>query len=54
MLTAQIWQAALTLLLKHQETGCGRLKEQLNLILEQIELHEPIGAELRSLLNRSL
>lgn len=54
MLTPDIWQAALTLLLKHQETGCGRLKEQLNLVLAQIELQEPIGPELRSLLNRSL
>lgn len=54
MLSTNIWQAALTLVLKHQETGCARLKEQLNLVLEQIELYEPIDAELRTLLNESL
>ncbi len=54
MVTNNIWQAALTLTLKYQETGCTRLKEQLNLVLMEIELNEPIGAELRYLLNRSL
>lgn len=53
-MTKNIWQAALTLALKYQETGCTRLKEQLNLILEHIELHEPIDAELRTLLRESL
>jgi hypothetical protein len=54
MLSTNIWQAALTLALRYQDTGCKRLKEQLNLVLEQIELHEPIDAELRTLLHESL
>ncbi len=54
MLTSNIWQAALALSLGYQESGCSRLKEQLTLVLEQIELHEPINPELRALLHNSL
>ncbi len=54
MLTSNIWQAALALSLGYQKSGCSRLKEQLTLVLEQIELHEPINPELRALLHNSL
>ena len=54
MLTPHIWQAALALSLGYQESGCSRLKEQLAVVLEQIELHEPINPELRDLLHQSL
>jgi hypothetical protein len=54
MLTSNIWQAALALSLGYQETSCSRLKEQLSVVLEQIELHEPINQELRALLHQSL
>jgi hypothetical protein len=54
MLTSNIWQAALALSLGYQESGCSRLKEQLKVVLEQIELHEPINPELRALLHKSI
>jgi hypothetical protein len=54
MLTSNIWQAALALSLGYQESGCSRLKEQLTVVLKQIELHEPINQELRALLHKSL
>jgi hypothetical protein len=54
MLTSNIWQAVLALSLGYQESGCSRLKKQLNVVLEQIELHEPINPELRALLHKSI